>query len=343
MTAPMPAREDGSAPVLVVSYGRIGDIVRSLSAVRMARERNPGHPVDLLCPAPGDEIARFSPDVRDVIVERTQRSKLSLGERFALARRLRASRYARAYILSRGAKAALTPFLAGIPERYGYFGEGRFGLINRMRWDEKRWKDRYHFNTVAPVLDPGEAMPATLPLPRLAVSETDLAAWRSREGIEQDGRKVLAIAPGASWAWRRWPIENFAEIARRAAARGWHVWVLGAPQEKPYADAIAAQAPVRDFTPPALGDLVYQIAAASVFLGNDSGPLHVAAALDVPAVGLFGPSDAPMVAPINPRVTILEPLPDADGRVPLNAGGKPMVEGVTIDQVDAALIGRLGG
>ncbi len=289
MTAPHHASTD-SSPLLVVSYGRIGDVVRSLSAVRLLHERQPGRPIDFICRAPADEIARFAPEIRHVIAEHAQHNEFGWREKYALWRHLRAERYGRAYVLSRAIKPALIPFLAGIPERFGYIGEGRVGLLNRIRWDEAKWRRLDHLNVCAPILDPGEAMPASVPPPHLVVRDDALAAWRRRENVPDDGVKVLALAPGASWEGRRWPIENFAEIARRAASRGWRIFVLGAPSEKPMADAIAAKADIRDFTPSRLGEAVYQLRAASVFLGQDSGLLHVAAALGVPSIGMFGPS-----------------------------------------------------
>jgi heptosyltransferase-2 len=325
-------RKASPTPILVLAFGRIGDVVRTLSAVRMIAARHPGRAIDVVCRAPADEILRFAPEIRSVIVERTPHGRLGWSEKRRFIRQMRSGGYGRAYVFSRGFKAALTPFLAGIKERFGYFGEGRLGLINRMRWDEKRWPHKAQ-QLCAVALEPGEAMPAALPPPRLVV-DAGYAEWCAREGIVP-GQRVVALAPGASFAPRRWPLDHFIALARRVHDAGCAVWVIGSPDEQPYAEAIAAAVPIRDFTPSPLAEAAYQLRAASAFVCNESGLSHIAAAIGTPTLVLYGPTAPDDCGPINPEIVHIEP-PD------LAPGPARPIAAIGVAQVEAALLKRLG-
>jgi heptosyltransferase-2 len=204
-------------------------------------------------------------------------------------------------------KAALAPFLAGITQRVGFVGEGRFGLINDLRWGERRLERMIdHCGVLA--LPKGAAIPKQWPLPELIVPEAEISEWRARSGVP-DVRPVVAIAPGAIGPGKRWPTPNFAELARGLSGLGAGVWVLGGPGEAGFAHKItsAVGPAVRDLTGPDLRNAVIALKAADVAVTNDSGLMHVAAALGTLTVALFGPTDPKLWAPLNPLTAILEP------------------------------------
>jgi heptosyltransferase-2 len=202
-------------------------------------------------------------------------------------------------------KSALAPWLAGIPERTGFAGEARFGLLNDIRRGERalpRMVDR----CVALALPEGAALPADHPLPQLKVPEADVAAWRRRLGLAATER-IAAFAPGAVGPSKRWPTGYYAEAARRLVAEGFAVWVLGGPGETALAAEIAAGSEhVRDLTGADLRNAILALAAADVAVSNDSGLLHVAAALGTPSIGIFGPTSPWHWAPLNPLAAVIE-------------------------------------
>lgn len=296
--------ENGEA-FLIAGFGGIGDHVRCFALARHVARRFPGVAIDFLCRSPTDRLVRFVPELRKAWVDNTPHRALGLRQKLGLAGRLRSERYRRVYVVSRTYKAAIVPFLAGIPERVGWFGEGRLFLINQVRWGE----GQIHGETekvCALAREPGEVMEAILP-PRLKVEPTDLYAWQKSAQAVPDGRPVIALAPGAYNVKRLWPAQRFAEIAAAFAARGFAVWVLGGPAEAEAARIIAAAAPVRDFTATPLEEAVFQAASANVLLGNDSGILHMTAALEVPCVGLFGPTVCAITGPSNACVREVRP------------------------------------
>ena len=172
-------RRDDRA-IAVFCYPSLGDAVVTHSLIRMIRARFPAAPIDLVARAPGVDVAALMPEVRAGILEGGGHGRLALGERLRLAGRLREGGYGRAYVVSRGWKAALTATLAGIPERVGWFGELRWGLITDMHFADlhlPRSVDR----TCSLGLAPGEARPCAWPAPRLRVPRPSAIAGISIE------------------------------------------------------------------------------------------------------------------------------------------------------------------
>jgi len=121
----------------------------------------------------------------------------------------------------------------------------------------------------------------------------------------------VALAPGAVGPGKRWPTENYADLARALVADGHAVWVLGGPQEKPLAAQIAGHAGARDLTGTDLRDAVLALKAADLAVSNDSGLMHVAAAIGTPTVAIFGPTSPRLWAPLNPLAAAVEPLDES--------------------------------
>jgi heptosyltransferase-2 len=298
-------RQADDAPILIVPYMWIGDFVRCHTVVRLLQQRFPASPIDVLTTAMVAPLLDYMPGVRKGVVWDLPRKRLAWSQHRALAARLRQEGYGRALIMPRTWKSTLAPFLAGIPERTGFAGELRFGLLNDVRWGERalpRMVDR----CAALALPKGAHLPSGYPLPQLTVSGQEIAAWRQRLGLAA-GRPLAAFAPGAVGSSKRWPASCFAEAARQLTAQGFSVVVLGGPGEAALAAEIGAgQGHVRDLTGPDLRNAILGLAAADVAVSNDSGLLHVAAALGTPSVGIFGPTSPWHWAPLNPLAAVIE-------------------------------------
>jgi heptosyltransferase II len=304
----------GGGPILIVPYMWIGDFVRCHSVVRLLNARFPDRPVDVLTTAMVAPLLDYMPGVRKGIVFDLPRKRLALSAHRALAARLRAENYGDALIMPRTWKSALAPALARIPVRTGFVGEMRFGLINDLRRGEKalpRMVDR----CAALALPRHAALPADWPHPQLVVPCADVSRWRERMGLA-DARPVAVVAPGAVGPSKRWPAAAYAELARQLCERGFSIWVIGGPQEKALAGEIAAGSPARcrDLTGPDLRNAILALAAADVAISNDSGLLHVAAAIGTPSIGIFGPTSPWHWAPLNPLAAVIEPRTDVPCR-----------------------------
>jgi heptosyltransferase-2 len=283
----------------------IGDFVRCHTVVRLLRTRFPASPIDVLTTTMVAPLLDYMPGVRKGIVWDLPRKRLAFSRHRALAARLRQEGYGQVLVMPRTWKSALAPFLARIPERTGFAGEFRFGLLNDLRWGERalpRMVDR----CAALALQKGAPLPPDYPLPELKVPDREIAAWRQRVGLAE-GRPLAAFAPGAVGPSKRWPASHFAETASRLVAQGFSVIVLGGPGETALAAEIGTgQGHVRDLTGADLRNAILGLAAADVAVSNDSGLLHVAAALGTPSIGIFGPTSPWHWAPLNPLSAVIE-------------------------------------
>jgi heptosyltransferase II len=294
-----------ASPILIVPYMWIGDFVRCHSVVSLLKARFPDRPVDMLATTLCAPLADYMPGLRQAIVADLPRRHLALRQQFALADRFKREGYAMALIMPRTWKSALAPLLAGIPERTGFVGEARFFLLNDLRRGERvlqRMVDR----CAALALPAGAKLPSDWPLPELKVPRAEVESWRRKRGLNADGRPVVGLCPGAVGPAKRWPSSAYAALARQLIAEGYAVWVLGGPDEKRLAAEIVADTPARDLTGTDLRDAILALAAASVAVSNDSGLLHVAAAVGTPSIGVFGPTSPWHWAPLNPLAATIE-------------------------------------
>jgi heptosyltransferase II len=306
------APDRASAPVLIVPYQWIGDFVRIHSVVKLLKSQHFDRPVDILTSSNAAPLLDYMPGVRKGVIWDLPRRRLAFGTHRTLAARLRDENYGQSLIMPRTWKAALAPTLAGIPVRSGFVGEWRFGLINDLRFGEKKLP-RMIDQCAALALPANAQLPADWPLPELVVPPAELAAWRERTQLRR-GRAV-ALAPGAVGPSKRWPAAYYRELATTLSAEGVDVWIIGGPGEKALAQEISAGlANVRDLTGTDLRNAILALAGADVALSNDSGLLHVAAALGTPSIGIFGPTSPWHWAPLNPLAAIVQAQIELDCR-----------------------------
>src|SRR3954471_2082309 len=213
----------------------IGDFVCGHSGVRAPNQRWPTRPVDLLTTSLCAPLVDYMPGVRSAIVSDLPRSRLAVARQWELARQFRKAGYGTALVLPRTWKSAIAPALAGIPERVGFVGEARLGLINPWRGGEKALR-RFIDKNPALALPDGAPLPPEWPVPELRVPVEDVARWRRTNGL--GGSRAIALAPGSMGASKRWTY--YGEAARLLADRGFDVWVIGGPGEKALAQEIVA-------------------------------------------------------------------------------------------------------
>src|ERR1700722_10646346 len=299
------AAVSAGSPILIVPYMWIGDFVRCHTVVRLLHERFPDRPVDMLTTRMVAPLLDYMPGVRKGIVFDLPRKRIALSRHRALADLLRAERYGDALIMPRTWKSALAPFLAGIPRRTGFVGDARFFLLNDGLCGERallRMIDR----CAALPLPRSPKLPPEWPAPKLEVQSSEAAAWRSRRDLSENGRPVAALAPGAVGPAKRWPATAYGALTRKLLAAGFAVWVLGGPDEKSLAAEIVGDTSARDLTGRDLRDAILALASASAAISNDSGLLHVAAALGTPSIGIFGPTSPWHWAPLNPLAATIK-------------------------------------
>src|SRR5215510_9756840 len=297
-----------SSPILVIPYMWIGDFVRCHSVIKLLNARFPDRPVDVLSTTLCAPLTDYMPGLRRAIVADLPRRRIALKDQRVLARRLRLENYGSALIMPRTWKSALAPFFAGIPERTGFVGEMRFALLNDLRYGERKLP-RMVDRCAALALPPTAALPSEWPLPELKVARAEIESWRRERGLASDSRPAIVLAPGAVGPSKRWPASAYADLTQRLIADGFAVWVVGGPDEKVLAAEIIGDTTARNLTGYDLRNAILALAAAVVAVSNDSGLLHVAA-----AIGIFGPTSPWHWAPLNPLAATIETKSKVDCR-----------------------------
>lgn len=288
-------------PILIVGPSWVGDMVMAQSLFMVLKERRPETPLDVLAPAWSlPLIARMS-QVRRGIVAAGEHGEIAFGKRRQLASGLRAAGYAQAIVLPRSLKAALVPWLAAIPRRTGFRGEMRFGLINDTRKFDAGYLDQTVKRFLALGLERDERVSA-IPEPRLHVDEDRQQQTMGRLGLTVD-RPVIAMLPGAEYGPAKcWPWEHFQVLAQALDDAGYSVWVLGSARDRQAGAAICAGGNARNLCgETSLEDAIDLLAACEQAVSNDSGLMHVAAAVGIRVVALYGSTTPEFTPPLTAR------------------------------------------
>ena len=214
---------------------------------------------------------------------------------------LRQEGYEQAIVLPRSLKSALIPWFARVPRRTGFRGESRYGLVNDMRPFDKSVLDQTVKRFVALGLEAGEALPA-VPFPALRVDRQKQAAVMESLGIATD-RPVIAMMPGAEYGPAKcWPLEYFAELAVLLEQDGYEIWVLGSDKDAPAGEHIASAGAAHNLCGrTSLEDVVDLLGHAEQAVSNDSGLMHVAAAVGAHVHGIYGSSSPQFTPPLAKR------------------------------------------
>lgn len=282
------------ARLLVVAPNWIGDALMAQPLLARLRARLPQARIDVLASAWVAAVLRRMPEVAGVIETPFAHGRLALRERWRLGRTLKALRYQQAIVLPNTWKSALLPFFADIPIRSGYVGESRYGLLNLLyRRRPGREPMALHYARLAEA--PGAEIALPLPEPRLAVDAQSAQAARARFGIE--GRYAV-LCPGAEYGTaKRWPY--FAELAQRLALPA---VVLGSAQERELGAGVKGRNLAGETT---LDEAIELMAGAALVVSNDSGLMHVAAALGRPQLALFGSSSPQHTPPLSAQARVV--------------------------------------
>ena len=213
---------------------------------------------------------------------------------------MRDTGYERAIVLPRSFKSALIPWFARIPERTGYRGESRYLLVNDVRPFDRNVLDQTVKRFVALGLDFGESLPDELPNPSLRVSSDNQVRVMQALGITAE-RPIVAMMPGAEYGPAKcWPLDNFSELANRVTANGYDVWILGSEKDGVAGQVVADASPARNLCgKTSLGDVIDLLAYAEQAVSNDSGLMHIAAAVGTFTHAIYGSSSPHFTPPLS--------------------------------------------
>lgn len=296
-----------ASQVLVAGPAWVGDMVMTQSLLIALRRRDPDVEIDVLAPAWSLPVIARMPEVRRGIELPAGHGELGWGKRRRLGRELREAGYDQAIVLPRSAKAALTPWFAHIPVRTGYRGELRYGLINDRRPLDKAVLTQTVQRFVALGLPADAPQPPEVPHPRLTVDAERQAVLRREHGLGAN-EALVGLMPGAEYGpAKQWPAVYFGRLAERLADAGLRPVIFGSAKERELGAAIAAHTPaaVNLCGRTELIDVVDLLADCRAAVSNDSGLMHVAAAVGVPMAAVYGSSTPAYTPPLSDRAAVL--------------------------------------
>jgi heptosyltransferase-2 len=336
----------GSEQLLVVGPSWVGDMVMAQSLYRLLTQRNPAVGIDVLAPAWSLPLLERMPEVARGVELPVGHGELGLRRRRRLGRALR-GRYDRALVLPRSLKSALVPWFARIPRRTGFRGEWRYGLINDMRPFDRARLNQTVLRFIALGLDRDEIELPEPPRPGLRCDRQQGRTVAGRLGLDAD-RPVVALMPGAEYGpAKQWPAERYASLAHRLVDHGVEIWILGSAKEAELGAGIARTAGgngVHNLCgQTSLVEAVDLLAMAAVAVSNDSGLMHVAAAVGTHTVAIYGSSTPDFTPPLTDKATIhyrrLECSPCFERTCPL--GHLDCLNGIEVDEVVAGVVEKV--
>lgn len=296
------------AKIIVVGPSWVGDMVMAHSLLQVLQLQHPGCHIDVLAPAWSLGLLQRMPEVHTGISMPLGHGQFGFSVRRTLGKQLATAGYTQAIVLPNSWKSALIPWFAAIPLRTGFLGECRWGLLNDARSLDKQQLRMTVQRFVALGLPPGQ-IPTHYPLPRLHISAAQQQQVCQQFQLKLDA-PILALCPGAEYGpAKQWPAQHYAAVARQQIAQGRQVWLLGSAKDQAIAQEInaATQQQCRDFTgSTTLTEAIDLLSLAERVISNDSGLMHVAAALHKPLLALYGSSDPGFTPPLNAQATILK-------------------------------------
>ncbi len=291
---------------LVVAPSWVGDAVLSHPLVVRLKDADPRGTIDVLGAPWALPVYRRMPQVASTHSLPFDHGDLRLGERRRFAKTLPA--YDRAVVLPNSFKSALIPWHAGIPVRTGWRGEMRFGLLNDLRHLDEAVLPLIVERYAALAQPAGEAFSRPLPEPRLRVDPDARRAALAKYALDA-ARPVAVFAPGAEYGpAKRWPARHFAQLAKDLAARGYAIWLFGSRKDAEVTAAIQRQSGeiCTDLAGrTSLDEAIDLMSLAERVVTNDSGLMHIAAALDRPTAAIFGSSSPAFTPPLSAKARVI--------------------------------------
>ncbi len=295
--------------ILVIAPSWVGDCMLMQPMLQRFTQRHSNCRIDVLAPPWTEQLLRQMPEVHDVLINPFPHGALQLGERYRLGRELRREGYNQAVVTPNSLKSALVSFFAGIPLRTGFVGEMRYGLLNDVRKLDKQVLPLMveRFAQLAEERDGVITRP--LPNPKLSVSDAQRDSALHKLELTLN-RPVAAFCPGAEYGpAKRWPPAYYADLAQRLVAQGYAVWLFGSAKDKAVADEInnlSGDSCTNLCGRTDLGDAIALLSCVKLVVSNDSGLMHMAAALERPILAIFGSSSPKFTPPLSDKALVMQ-------------------------------------
>ncbi len=290
---------------LIIGPAWVGDMVMAQTLFSLLKQQAPCHITVLAAPWSHGLLARM-PEVDAALTLPFGHGEFNFSARWKLGRSLREKKFDHAIVLANSWKSAIIPFAAKIPLRTGWRGEMRYILLNDVRTLDKKRYPLMIERFMALGLPAGKSLPE----PRWPLLQINDAQRKNalEKFILSTNKPILALCPGAEYGpAKRWPTSHFADVANSKMLDGWQVWLFGSAKETPLATEIQQLTSNRcvDLTgKTSLAEAIDLLSQAHAVVCNDTGLMHMAAALARPIVAVYGSSSPGFTPPLAKKIDI---------------------------------------
>jgi heptosyltransferase II len=330
--------------ILIIGPSWVGDMIMAQSLFIILKQHNPTAQIDVMAPKWSSALLERMPEVTSIIDMPLGHGQLQLKIRYQLGVSLRQKHYDQAILLPNSLKSALVSFWANIPKRTGYLGEIRYGLLNDIRNLDKTLLSMtvQRFSALAWPKDDTfiaeKIQLENIPVPALQVQAEKAIAALATFSLTID-KPILALCPGAEYGpAKQWPARHYASLAKQKLQQGWQVWIFGSKKDHSIAQNIndlLKQKAINLCGKTELAQAIDLMSLSQAIVSNDSGLMHMGAALGLPVVGVYGSSDPTFTPPLGNNSAIvnlnLECSPCFKRHCPL--GHTHCLENLQADQV----------
>lgn len=304
--------------ILVIGPSWVGDMVMSQSLYITLKQQSPDAIIDVIAPGWCKPILERMPEVNRAIEMPFGHGEFNWSGRRSLGRSLIDEHYTHAFILPNSAKSALIPWFAKVPVRTGWKGEMRYGLLNDLRPNKKAFQ--YMVERYVALAHSRKDMIGSQslggieaqPKPSLSIDADIQTATLTKFNLIKD-KPVVGLCPGAEFGpAKQWPVEHYAAVAAEMINRGHQVWLFGSAKDQQTTSSIKQQLTSQQQTAcfdlagkTSLIEAVDLLAACQSVVSNDSGLMHVAAAVGCHVVGVYGSTSPKYTPPLAQKVDIV--------------------------------------
>ena len=300
---------DTGLKIFVIGPSWVGDMVMAQTLFKLLKQNHPDAVIDVMAPAWSVPLMARMPEVNQGLVLPFGHGEWRFRDRYRLGKTLRSAGYHQAYVLPNAWKSAIIPWAAKIPLRTGWLGEQRYFLLNKTRRLDKTRYPLMIEQFAALAFEPSASLPNQLPEPRFTIAQQSVADALAKHQLRPDTQPILALCPGSEFgSSKRWLPEYFAEVANAKLAEGWAVWLFGSSKDAAISHSIQQKTQHRcqDLTgKTSLSEAIDLMSLVQALVTNDSGLMHIAAALDIPQVVPYGSTSPKFTPPLSDNAAVL--------------------------------------
>jgi heptosyltransferase-2 len=296
--------------ILVIGPAWVGDMVIAQSLFKSLKLSFPESSIDVIAPDWTRALLNRMPEVNQALSLPFKHGEFNIVKRIQLGVSLRKNNYTHAYVLPNSWKSALIPFFANIPHRIGFRGEMRWGLLNHVITLDKQKLPLMMDRFLALNLKPTATNDKKLFLPRLNIEHQNTQIITHKFNLTlSPHQKIIALSPGAEFgSSKRWPEKYYADIAQYFIDKNCPVWLMGSQKDKTVTQTINAltQNKCQDFAGlTTLDEAIDLISFTQLVITNDSGLMHIAAALDKHIIAIYGSTSPGFTPPLSEKAQSL--------------------------------------